>query len=161
MQARFSTGLKQALLGGDNFRDALAGGFIHIYAYDGASVIPGPDDAVDTAADYTLLATISASGGTDATGLLFDAPSGGVIFKADAQTWSNSDGGNIAGGQAVFYVYSLAHDGTALGASTSDVRIVGPVAMVPGGQGTLVVANSTLVFEQTLEITFFNATVGA
>ena len=161
MQARFSTGLKQALLGGDNFRDALAGGFIHIYAYDGASSIPGPDAAVDTGSDYTLLATISASGGTDATGLAFDAPVGGVISKANAQTWSNSNGGNIAGGQAMFYVYSTTHDGDAIGASTSAARIVGPVAMAGGGQGTLVVANALLVQGQTLEITFYNATVGA
>jgi len=156
--ATMSTGLKQALLGTDDFKTAMDGGYIHIYAFAGSSDIPNPDAIVDTGSDYLLLATISASGGTSTTGCNFDAPVAGVISKAAAQTWDNSTSNNLASGTAAFFVHhATEHDGDAIVASTTEKRIVGSVGLVGADMN---LQSLSLTSGGTQAISYYNLTLG-
>lgn len=163
MALRFSEPLRDALLTTGDFKAQMDGGVIFIYAFDGATTVPGADDAVDTTSDYTLLARITANAGlvTGGYGLNFDEPSGGVITKAAAQTWDNSDAGerNYASGTAAFFVHSATEtDGDALGAVTTENRIVGTVGLAGAD---MQLGDISLTSGQTQEITYYNLTLGA
>lgn len=159
--AEMSTGLKDYLLDEGSMKAALADGYIHIYAYDGASTVPGPDDAVSVAGDYTLLATIYSDGGVADAGLEFGAAADGVLPKAPGETWDNSDAGNVNAGTltARFFVHtaSAEADGTAIGASTTAKRIVGTVAQAGGD---LNLSSTSLTNGQTQQITSYSVSVG-
>jgi hypothetical protein len=159
--AEMSTGLKDYLLGNGSLKAALADGYIHIYAFDGENTIPGPDDAVSTSGDYTLLATIYSNGGTSIEdgGLEFGTASGGVLQKASGETWDNSDAGNIATGDAAFFVHvaSGEADGNSIGASTTAERIVGSVGTAGAD---LNLDDTSLTSGQTQQITYYSVTVG-
>lgn len=156
--ASFSTGLKQSLLDSNPFDTIMNGGFIHIYAFNGSSTIPSPDAAVD-GTDYLHLATISASGGTDSTGLNFASPPvAGVISKDSGQTWSNVTTQNEATDTAAFFVHvgSTEHN-PVLSASTTAPRIVGTVGLA----GTDMVLQSVdLVENEDITLSFYNLTIG-
>lgn len=81
MALKLSTSLRNCMLGSQALSDALALGFIKIYAgtepADANAAVPG---------GATLLCTISLN--STATGLSFDAPSNGTIPKAAAEVWS-------------------------------------------------------------------------
>jgi hypothetical protein len=115
MALRLSTGLRQALLGTQDFRAELAVSFINIYT--GSQ----PSDA-DAAATGTLLATIYSDG--TATGVSFDAPVAGVIAKAVAETWSGTSGAEGTAGW--FRLWEAGGDPSIL--STTESRVDGNVA---------------------------------
>lgn len=95
MAVRFSTGLRNALLGSADFQTAFLNGVLRIYS--GAQ--PATADAAVTG---TLLIEITNGGGafshgSPTNGLQFDEPVSGVISKAAAQTWQ---GNGVAAGVA-------------------------------------------------------------
>jgi len=156
---QFSTGLRQALLTTGDFKAQMDGGFIHIYGWGTASAIPGRDDAIDTTpttGDYILLATISASGGTNVTGLNFAEPVDGVVSKDAGQTWNNSTTENLATGTAQFFVHhATEHDGDDIGSAAAENRIIGTIGLV-GADMNLV--STTLTENQVQAITYYNLT---
>jgi hypothetical protein len=115
MALRLSTGLRQALLGTQDFQAEFALSFINIYTGTQPS---GADDA----ATGTLLATIYSDGA--AVGLSFDAPVAGTVAKAVAQTWSGTAG---AEGTAGWFRLFEATGNPAI-QSTTESRIDGNVA---------------------------------
>jgi len=115
MALRLSTGLRQALLGTQDFQTEFALSFINIYTGSQPS-------SSDDAATGTLLATIYSDGA--AVGISFDAPVAGVVSKAVAQTWS---GTSVAEGTAGYFRLYEAADNPAL-LSTTNSRIDGNVA---------------------------------
>ena len=164
--ARMSTSLKNALLDGDSLKATMDGGYIHIYAFDGVTTVPGPDDEVDTDADYMLLATIYSDGGTATAGLNFAASaSGGIIQKASGETWDNSDAGNINAGTetAAFFVHTDSTESSGLNlvdptpGANDKPRIVGTVGTVGAD---LNLSSVSLSNGDTQEITNYSVTVG-
>lgn len=61
----------------------LDGGFLYLFA---GPVPAGPSVALDLGSTHTQVAVLSESG-DGITGLTFDAPSGGLMVKAGAETW--------------------------------------------------------------------------
>lgn len=112
--AQFSTGLRNGVLGTNPLKTLLAGGQINIYS----GPVPASADAAVDAVNNVLLATIK--NGT--AGINFDPPSGDLLQKAAAETWS---GVNAATGTATFFRHILSTDDAA--ASTAEVRIQGTV----------------------------------
>ena len=154
MAFKFSTGLRNALLKTGSLKTLLDGGWLHIYS----GAVPADADA----APGTLLATMYSNGGSDpgAGGLTFDAPAtGATMYKADAETWNNADltpAGNVASGLATHFVFvgpgSGNEDGVSIGASTTQVRILGTV----GGPGSdLVLSDADLTAEQVQAVNSF------
>jgi len=120
MAIKASTGLRNRVLDTGAVRDVLNLGFIKIYA----GTVPATADA--TLGSATLLCTISVD--DTGTGLTFEpAAASGVIAKASGETWT---GTNIADGTATFYRHVV--PGDTGGASTSQVRLQGTVAMAGG-----------------------------
>lgn len=150
MTLRFSTGLRDNMLGGTGLADALAYGAINIYS--------GPQPAsADSAVSGTLLMTISSSGatftpGATAAGLLFGAPSAGVVGKASAQTWSGA--GLTAGTAGWFRFVGNATD--AGSGSTALPRIDGSVAT---SGGDLNMVSTTIAVSTPEVITVFSITL--
>ena len=115
MALRMSTGVRQALLGTQDFQTEFALSFINIYSGSQPS-------SADDAATGTLLCTIYSDG--TATGVSFDAPSGGAISKASGQTWSGTAGADGTAGW--FRLYEALDDPSTL--STTSSRIDGNIA---------------------------------
>lgn len=117
MSARFSTGLRTAMLVTGSLRSALANGELRIYS----GPVPASVDSAITVSN-TLLCTIR----TDADGginLDTVAPDG-LVTKAPAEIWQ---GDVVATGTATFYRHVLPSDtGTA---STSAIRIQGTAGL--------------------------------
>lgn len=113
MGFRLSTGLRNAMMGTDGFKTALALGKIHIFA----GAIPTDGDA--TEGSGALLLVITKDGG--ATGLSLAAPSGGGIEK-DAEIWKGT--GVSTGTATWFRFYGPAG---VVGASTTAIRLDGLV----------------------------------
>ncbi len=113
-----------------------------IQMYDNSAAIPAnPGDAVPAGA--VLLVEITNNG--TATGLTFDAPSGGVMAKAAAETWK---GTILATGTVSWYRHVSSTDTGAL--STTEIRLQGTVGLI----GTdIVVADKNLIIsnEQALD----------
>lgn len=85
MAVKFSTGLRNSMLGTTGLKDAMADGVLRIYS--GAQ----PTSA-DNAPGGTLLLEITLDAGafvhgSPTNGLEFDAPSAGTVSKAAAETW--------------------------------------------------------------------------
>lgn len=147
MAIRMSTGLRNALLDADSFREIFDGGFLHIY--EGA--IPSDPDAEVTG---TLLATIYSDG--EAAGLSFAATAAnGVIQKDAGETWNNSENGNIASGTAQYFVFtaSAENDGTDLGASTTAPRFIGTIGIAGADMN---MTSTALTLGQTQAVDAFN-----
>jgi hypothetical protein len=117
--AKFSTGLRNAMLKDSSLAAALALGFIKIYS----GAVPATADAALGGA--VLLSTISVN--STGTGLSLGTPADGVISKAAAEIWS---GVNAATGTASFFRYVAPAD-TGV-ASTVEKRVQGTVALAGG-----------------------------
>lgn len=117
MPAKFSTGLRNAMLATGSLKATLDGAKLKIYAGD----VPATADA--SIGSATLLCTISNDAG--ATGLTFaSTASAGVITKTVSEIWR---GVNAASGVASFYrIETTSDDGSA---STTLARIQGDVAI--------------------------------
>lgn len=149
MALKISTGLRNAMLSGGTLKATLDGGYIHIYS---GTPPASPNDEITG----TLLATIYSDGGSADAGLNFDASAAdGVLAKAPAETWDNSDTTNVATGTATHYLHvaSAESDGTAIDASTTAERILGSV----GTAGTdMVMGNTELTSGQVQSINFYS-----
>lgn len=149
MTVKFSTGLRDGMLNSTGVKEAFTNGTLHIYS--------GPQPATaDAAVTGTLLLKITESGGTftpgaTANGINFGAPSGGVIAKATAETWTGT--GATAGTAGWFRLMGNATD--AGGTSTALPRIDGTVA-TSGGDLNLVsttIASGTPITIDTFALT--------
>lgn len=123
---KLSTGLREAIAAQESLRDALNGGFIHLYT----GAVPASADA--DLGSAVLINTISGGGNGDPLELEPTAP-GGVVAKSVSQNWT---GNNLADGTPTFFRYVLAGD--AGDASTSAIRFQGTV----GGPGADMVISS-------------------
>lgn len=141
MTAKFSTGLRNAMLATDPFGDAMDLCELKIYA---GTVPASADDAIGAA---TLLCTVTNN--ATATGLTFDsAASGGVIAKTPSEIWR---GINAAGGVATFFRLVLPSDnGTA---SVTQRRVQGAIATA-GAELNL--SSTTLVNAASQSVDFFS-----
>lgn len=139
--AKFSTGLRNALLATGSLKGALDGGFIDIY---GGAAPSTADAAVGGA---TKLCRVSVN--STATGLSFAAAAtSGVLSKNAAEVWS---GVNLASGTATWFRFvAAADDGTE---STTAPRIQGTVA---SAGADLNMGNTALVSGQTQPIDSFS-----
>ena len=145
MAIKLSTGMRNHLLSGNSFKNALDSGLLYIY--DGTPPA-GPDDANS---GNTLLVTISVNGGGG--GISFDtAAANGVLSKAPAETWQ---GTNAASGTASFFRWTES-GGTPASASTTEKRIQGTVG-VAGADLNL--SSVSLTISATQNIDFFNVTM--
>lgn len=111
MAYKLSTGLRNAMLDGSSFREALALGFVKLY--NGT-----PPATADAAATGTVLCIVSNN--NTGTGLSLDPASAGTINKATSQAWN---GVVVAGGTATYFRYvENTDDGTA---SSTQKRLQG------------------------------------
>jgi hypothetical protein len=117
--AKFSTGLRNAMLKDSSLAAALDLGFIKIYS----GAVPASADAALGGA--VLLSTISVNSTGD--GLSLGTPADGVISKDPGEIWS---GINVATGTASFFRYVAPTDAGVL--STTDPRVQGTVALAGG-----------------------------
>jgi len=116
MGFRLSTGLRNAMMGTDGFKTALALGKIDVFS--GAI----PTDADTAEGSGVLLITFTKDGGAfPANGLSLDTPSGGTIEKA-VEIWKGT--GITVGTATWFRFYGPT---VILGASTTAVRLDGLV----------------------------------
>lgn len=119
MALSYSTGTRNGVLGTDGLKAQFDGGFLDVYS--------GPPPAsADLAPTGTKLGTYTKNG-DGVTGLLFDAPSGGVLQKKTGENWQAT---GLAAGTAGYYRLRTATDTGA--ESTTDRRIQGLVARTGG-----------------------------
>lgn len=124
--AKFSTGLRNAVLDATGVRSALALGKLKVFS----GAVPADADAAETG---TLLATYTLNGA--GTGLHFDAPVAGVLPKAAAEVWNTTAA--AASGNGSYFRFVSATDTAA--ASATEARVQGTVGTV----GTDMVLAST------------------
>lgn len=115
MAFKFSTGLRNGMLGTSGFKALMDTCFVKIYA--GAE--PATADAELGGA--TLLCTLTV-GDDGTTGVSFAAPSGGVVTKNTSESWTGTASGT---GVGTFFRVVKSTDTEA--ASTTDLRIQGSV----------------------------------
>lgn len=140
MSFEVSVGTRNSLLA--QLQSDLSLGKIQIYD-DSAATPASPGDAVPAGA--VLLAEITNNG--TATGITFDAPSGGVLSKAAAETWK---GTILATGTATWYRHVSSTDTGAL--STTEVRLQGSIGLV----GTdIVVADTSFIIANEQVIDYY------
>lgn len=140
MAAKYSNGLRNAMLVTDPFRTLMNLSVLKIYA----GTEPATADAALGGA--TLLCTVTNNG--TATGLTFEtSATDGVVTKTVAEVWR---GTNAASGTATFCrLVTSSDDGLA---STSQYRVQGTVGVV-GAQLNL--SSTSLVASATQDIDFF------
>lgn len=115
MAFKFSTGLRNGMLGTSGFKALMDNCFVKVYA--GTE----PATADDSIGSATLLATLTV-GGNGTTGLTFAAPVGDTITKNTSEAWT---GTAVATGVGTFF---RVVKGTDTGASsTTEARIQGSV----------------------------------
>lgn len=137
--AKFSTGLRNHVLGTGSVKAALDGGTLKYYTGT-------PPATADAAVTGTLLCTLTVSAG--ATGLTFSAPVDGVMSKTAAETWQGVNAATGTAGYARFV--AAADDGTL---STTAPRI----QMTVGTVGTdLLSANTLMTSGQTFTLNYFD-----
>lgn len=141
MAAKFSTGLRNAMLVTGQFRTLMNLCSLKIYA--GAE--PASADAALGGA--TLLCTVTNN--ATATGLTWEAAAtGGVLTKTLAEVWRGS---NVASGTAAFYrIVQTGDDGTL---STAQYRIQGLCGIVGSD---LNMSSTALVSAATQDIDFYS-----
>jgi hypothetical protein len=140
MSAKFSTGLRDHMLGTGSFKGAMDGCTLKIYS----GTVPATADAALGGA--TLLCTVSND--ATATGLTFATPTGGAISKTGSETWR---GVNAASGTASFFrLEEAADDGSS---STSFKRAQGVVASA-GAQLNL--SSVSLISGESQLVSYFN-----
>ena len=148
---KLSTGLRQAILGTNDFKTIFTDSVLEIYS----GSAPATADDAETG---TKLCRITVSSGTftagsAAAGLEFGTPSAGVIAKASAEVWS---GVNLATGTAGYYrLYSNAYS---TGSSASHIRLQGTV----GTSGAdMTVASTAFTSGATTTVDTFSITLPA
>lgn len=141
--AKFSTGIRDGMLGSSGFKEVMDGGFLKIY---GGTVPADADAALGSA---TLLCTLSVN--STGTGLSFAAPAGGSISKA-SEIWS---GVNVATGSGTFFRFvAAADDGTA---STTAPRVQGTVSTTASGD--MLLQSTAFVATETFTLNHFNVSL--
>lgn len=138
--AKFSTGLRNTMLGTASLRTALAGGILRIYA----GTQPASADLAVGASTLLVTLTVDSTGG----GLNFSAnPSDGAITKADSEVWS---GTVVATANATWFRFTLAGD-TGVDSTVAN-RIQGSVGPI----GTdMLVANQLLTSSEEFVLNYF------
>ena len=116
--AKFSTGLRNAMMGSSGCKELLTGGTLRIFSGT-------PPLSADDAEDGELLMELTA-GGTGA-GLSFAAPSGAKLSKAVGEVWMTNS--TAASGTATYFRFVAAGDNP-LNSSSSSIRIQGTVGEV-------------------------------
>lgn len=150
MTVRFSTGLRDGMLNATGLKEAFTNGTLYIYS----GVQPA---SADDAVQGTLLLQITESGGAFAhgsatNGINFDAPSGGVVSKAAAETWQ---GNGVADGLAG-WARLCANPTDAGGSSTALARI--DLAIAQSG-GDLNLSNTSITTSAPTSIGAFQITM--
>ena len=153
MALRFSTGLRNKLLGnagadpatGNGLSGILAGCYIDIYS--GA-----PPANADAAPIGTKLGTVSLNG-AGVAGLNFDAPANGAVAKAAAENWKAI---GIAAGTAGWFRVRTTADDNAAGATHP--RIDGTVAKTGAD---LNMSNTSVTVGSPHTIDTFNISIAA
>lgn len=138
--AKFSTGLRNAMLGSQSFRDALNGGQLRIYSGS------APSDADASIGAATLLVTLTVDGGGGGLNFAANAESG-AIGKNATEVWR----GTVAtGGNATWFRFVAAGDTG--NASDTALRIQGTI----GAAGTdMLVANPALTQGEDFILNYF------
>lgn len=135
MTIRFSTGLRNNMLGAVGLKGAMDGGKLIFYT--------GSQPAsADNAATGTKLLEITVNG-DGVTFLNFDAPSASVLQKAAGETWSGTGLANGVAGWCRFYGDPVADNGSTV--STVHPRIDGSVSKT---SGDINLSNTTIVTGQ-------------
>lgn len=116
--AKFSTGLRNAMMGSSGCKALLTGGTLRIFS--GTSPL-----SADDAEDGTLLMELTA-GGTGA-GLTFAEPTDARLSKATGEVWMTNS--TEASGTATYFRFVAAGDDP-LDSSSSSIRIQGTVGEV-------------------------------
>lgn len=138
---KFSTGLRQKMLGTASFKSLMDGGFLKIY---GGAAAPGSaDNALPGGA--TLVCTLSDDGGVG--GLTWAAPTDNTITKTVAQIWR---GTNAATANALWFRFVTAGDTGAL--STSEERVQGVIGTAAAD---MLMSNTTLVNSEDFALNYF------
>lgn len=117
MSARFSTGLRNALLATSSLRAALNSGEIRIYS----GPVPASVDGAISVSN-TLLCVIKTDSGAGLT--LAVSAADGLITKSPDEVWQ---GAVVASGTATFYRHVLASDTDV--ASTTAIRVQGTAGL--------------------------------
>lgn len=116
--AKFSTGLRNAMMGSSGCKELLTGGTLRIFSGT-------PPLSADDAEDGELLMELTA-GGTGA-GLSFAEPSGAKLSKAASEVWMTNS--TEASGTASYFRFVAAGDNP-MDSGTSSIRIQGTVGEV-------------------------------
>ena len=138
--AKFSTGLRNTMLGSQSFRDALNGGELRIYA----GTAPATADAAVGASTLLVALTVDGLGG----GLNFAAAAeNGAISKSSSEVWK---GTVAATGNAAWFRYVAAGDTGA--SSGTALRVQGTI----GAAGAdMLVANQLLTETEEFILNYF------
>ena len=144
--AKFSTGMRDAMIDGSSAKALLTGCVMRIYE---APAAPADADAAETG---TLLMVLSA-GGTGA-GFSFDAVTGeAALVRAAAQVWKTDAIG--ANGTMRYFRMVAPTDGGAQ--STSAVRVQGTVGAAAGAD--MMVSNADVVAGGPWILNYFRLTL--
>lgn len=138
--AKFSTGLRNGMLGDMGAKTQLDLGFLQIYA---GTAPASADDVVGG----TLLATLTDDGGGN--GLTFEMPVGAVLSKTAAQIWKTD--GIVTTGTASYFRFVSATDTGA--ASTTEPRIQGLIGTVASDMN---VSNTLFTAADPFTLNFFS-----
>lgn len=138
--AKFSTGLRNTMLGTGSLRSVMDGTVMRLYS-------GSPPASADAAVTGTLLCTLSVNG--SGTGVTFETiPADGVIAKEPAEVWQ---GTNAATG-TVAYARLVATSDTGNTSTTAN-----RIQVTVGNTSTdILVANTLLTSGQTFTLNYFN-----
>lgn len=138
--AKFSTGLRNTMLGTGSLRSVMNGSVMRLYS-------GSPPASADAAVTGTLLCTLSVNG--SGTGVTFETiPADGVIAKEPAEVWQ---GTNAATG-TVAYARLVATSDTGNTSTTAN-----RIQVTVGNTSTdILVANTLLTSGQTFTLNYFN-----
>lgn len=143
--AKFSTGLRNGMLGSTGAKEALNGGRLRIFSVTAPALAPATADAPETG---VLLMELTVAG-DGVTGLTFGVPDEGVLSKTEAEVWMTS---SILASGAISYFRFVAPGDTGA-ASATQARIQGSVGVV----GTdMVLASTAATAGQPWTLNYFN-----
>ena len=117
--AKFSTGLRNAMMGSSGCKELLTGGTLRIFSGT-------PPLSADDAEDGELLMELTA-GGAPGAGLSFAEPSGAKLSKAVGEVWMTDS--TEASGTATYFRFVAAGDDP-MDSSGDMIRIQGTVGEV-------------------------------
>jgi hypothetical protein len=151
MALRLSTGLRDGLLGTDDFKGLFTDGVIRIYSGTQPT-------SADDAESGTLLCTITVgsgafTAGAATNGLEFGTPGSGTIAKSTSETWSGVAVATGTAGWFRFYANAMT-----TGSSTTAVRFDGSVS-TSGAQ--LNMSSTAITSGATTTIDSFSVTIPA